>query len=271
MEPLHTERVTAPGAAPERWLVMLHGIFGRGENLRGLATRWCALRPAWGVVLVDLRMHGASQGLAGPHTLQAATRDVAALIGSLPDVRAVAGHSFGGKVALGLLESPPPGLEHLLVLDASPGARAERSAGDVTAGVLSALRVLPPRLADRASFGAALSARGVTQPLVMWLAKNLVREPDGLRFGLDLDALGALLADHDRIDLWPRVEAPPAAVALHFVVAGRSHVVDAVDRARLDELAARGVLTLDVLPAAGHWLHVDDAEGLLAALARRLD
>jgi esterase len=267
---LHHQRLSAPAAEPRRWLLMLHGILGRGENLRGLASRWCALRPEWGVVLADLRLHGESQGFPPPHTLAAATADVAELIAALPAVHAVAGHSFGGKVALGLLDTPGVALEHLLVLDAAPGARLERSGDDVTARVLTALGTLPARLSDRAQFGATLGAQGVSQPLIQWLAKNLVREPDGLRFGLDLPALEALLADHDRVDFWPRVETPPASTALHFVVAGRSHVVDASDRARLAALQARGVLTLDELPDAGHWLHVDDLQGVLGAFERRL-
>lgn len=267
---LHHRRVSARGAEPERWLLMLHGILGRGENLAGLAKGWCAREPGWGVVLADLRMHGDSQRFAPPHTLAAATADVAALLAALPEVRAVAGHSFGGKVALGLLQAPPPGLEHVFVLDASPAARAERDPDELLCKVLASLRGLPARFADHASFGAHLSERGVPRALVLWLAKNLVREPDGLRFGLDVEALDAMLADYDRVELWSLVQAPPPSVALHFVVAGRSAVLAEPERARLQALADRGVLTLDLLPEAGHWLHVDDPDGVLDALGRRL-
>ena len=81
---------------------MLHGIYGSGRNWGSIARRLVDARPEWGVLLVDLRLHGASrEGFQGPHTLAAAAADVDALVAEL-DFHAVAvlGHSFGGKVAL---------------------------------------------------------------------------------------------------------------------------------------------------------------------------
>ncbi|MEZ4466088.1 MAG: alpha/beta fold hydrolase [bacterium] len=54
----------------------------------------------------------------------------------------------------------------------------------------------------------------------------------------------------------------PGARAVHVVRAGRS---DRWDAATLQRLAASAV-DVRVLPDAGHWLHVDDPEGLLALL-----
>src|SRR4051812_24710793 len=57
----HT-RVAAPGRTPERWLLVLHGIYGAGRNWGSIARRLVEARPEWGAVLVDLRMHGQSRG-----------------------------------------------------------------------------------------------------------------------------------------------------------------------------------------------------------------
>src|SRR5437879_732681 len=97
--------VVAKERTPERWMLFLHGIFGRGGNWRTIAQRWVTAHPRWGAALVDLRMHGRSTGIRGPHTVAAAARDLRALEERLAGgVRGVLGHSFGGKVALAYLE-----------------------------------------------------------------------------------------------------------------------------------------------------------------------
>src|SRR5688500_8745529 len=69
---LHHTRVVGPDATPERWLLVLHGIYGSGRNWGTIARRLVEARPEWGVLLVDLRNHGQSRGFPGPHTLAAA-------------------------------------------------------------------------------------------------------------------------------------------------------------------------------------------------------
>ena len=93
-------RVVAAGREPERWLLVLHGIYGAGRNWGTIARRLADARPEWGAVLVDLRNHGQSRGFAGPHTIAASAADVDRLVEHLDlHAAAVLGHSFGGKVA----------------------------------------------------------------------------------------------------------------------------------------------------------------------------
>jgi pimeloyl-ACP methyl ester carboxylesterase len=264
------ESILEAEAQPREWVMFLHGILGRGSNWQTFAKRVCKARPELGAVLPDLRVHGASQGFPPPHTLTKAAADVRALAHSVGGVRAVIGHSFGGKVALSLLTDAPPSLRELWVLDSSPGLRRARSEQDVTARVIAALRALPAELTNRADFIAALQERGISQAIARWLAKNVVRDGDALRFGLDLDAIQALIADYDRTDLWPVAEAAMHDVRLRFVLAGKESAVPPEDRARLEQLASTGAIDLHVLPNAGHWLHVDDPEGLLGLLVGRL-
>src|ERR1700679_538748 len=113
-------RVTAPGAEPSRWMLVLHGILGSGANFRSFARRLAAARPDWGFVLVDLRMHGQSQEAPPPHTLAAAAEDLVRLGVELAlPIAGVMGHSFGGKVALAYTGAAPRELEQVWVLDAS--------------------------------------------------------------------------------------------------------------------------------------------------------
>jgi pimeloyl-ACP methyl ester carboxylesterase len=268
--PLAREWVSPTAAPGGACVAFLHGILGRGSNWQTFAKRLCQARPEYGALLLDLRKHGDSQAIAPPHTLIATARDVRAAIDEVRGVRAVIGHSFGGKVALALLADPPPDVREVWVLDSSPGLRRARGEYDVTARVIAALRALPPAFASRAEFIDALQQRGVSQAIARWLAKNLARDGDALRFALDLDAIEALIADYDRTDLWPVTEAALQDVALRFVLAGKESAVPPEDRARLEQLARRGAIALHVLPSAGHWLHVDDPEGLLALMTRDL-
>src|SRR5262245_66166429 len=88
------------GARADRTIAFLHGILGRGNNLRTIARRFVEARPEWTALLVDLRGHGDSPKGNPTPSLEAAARDVAKLAGRAKEpVRALGGHSFGGKVA----------------------------------------------------------------------------------------------------------------------------------------------------------------------------
>jgi esterase len=262
--------VRGEGAAPTHWAVFLHGLLGRGSNWQGFARKLVAARPTWGALLLDLRMHGDSLAFEPPHTLASAARDVRATLAAAPGpANAVIGHSFGGKVALLLSADPPPALNQVWLLDVSPSARA-RDDRDTTERVLAALADMPERFASRNQFAAELARRGADSALGPWLAKNLVRADGGLRFALDLASIRELLADFDRASLWPLLEAPPPGLALRVVIGGRSHAISGADRERMRAAAARGAIALFELPEAGHWLHVDDPEGLLRLIQAHL-
>jgi len=66
------------------------------------------------------------------------------------------------------------------------------------------------------------------------------------------------------------VESSSRTAKLRFVLGGRSTTLSPSDKARLAGLAGSGIIELMELPEAGHWLHADDPEGLLALLEARL-
>ncbi|KYG09168.1 alpha/beta hydrolase [Sorangium cellulosum] len=282
----HHALVTAPSAAPTRWMLVLHGIFGSGANWRTFVRRLAeaqatggADRP-WGFILVDLRAHGLSQSPPAPHTIAAAADDLLRLGDRLGlDIRGVMGHSFGGKVALAYLErrpAGPAGIERGLILDVDPSARPAGESGSESPGVLELLRAIPQPIASREAFLEAVHAAGFSRGIGEWLAMNVRREGDGFRIRLDLDVLNDLLTDYFARDLWHVLEEPPApagveARRLHVVLGGRSASVSPESRARFEALAARAPwLSVHVLPRAGHWLHVDDPDGLFDVIRAAL-
>jgi len=135
---LHHERI---GSAP-RALLVTHGILGTGANWRSIARKLVAARPDWAVELVDLRQHGRSEPGEPPHTLAAAAGDVRALLDELPDIVAVAGHSFGGKTMLAMRAIAPARLLATWIFDASPSTR-DGVSDPTVARVLSLMERLP--------------------------------------------------------------------------------------------------------------------------------
>src|SRR5438093_1190915 len=256
------------GARPERAVAFLHGILGRGINLRTIAKRFVEARPGWTAWLVDLRGHGRSpKGTPAP-SLQAAARDVVDLTGrAAQPLGAIAGHSFGGKVAL---EAARIGafmsLEHLVVIDSVPGSRDPLRGNDSALAVIDAIESMPLTFASKSGFIEALVATGKTPALVQWLAQSVEKQGGRVRFMLDLHEVRALILDYFERDLWPVVEHPPGATRVDLVIGDRSDSYSPADRERAARISlSSDRVTVDVLPA-GHWVHVDNPDGLLRKL-----
>ncbi|MFT3921220.1 MAG: alpha/beta hydrolase [Myxococcales bacterium] len=263
---LNTSLVRPKDTEASHSVLILHGILGSGSNLRSLAQRLVQADPGLSAVLVDLRLHGRSQNFPEPHSVQACADDLVRLIEGLPTpVTQVLGHSFGGKVALAF-HAQRPDLERVMLLDSMPGARENAYGSEQTYEILSLLERLPGPFATREMFLERVVAEGQSRPIAEWLGMNLERTSEGFRLRLDTRGIRELLSDYFSLDLWPVIEGSQARVDV--VIGGRSAVWRAEDRARFERLAASHPkqFRLHVLPQAGHWVHVDDFEGLSAAL-----
>lgn len=286
MTHLHTETVVAPGAAPTRRLLVLHGIYGAGRNWGSVARRLVRARPEWGVVLVDLRSHGRSPRLS-PHTVEACARDLLGLeenLGRRAD--AVLGHSFGGKVALvyAAMRSGTAGargagraaagragaqpLRQLWVVDSSPGAG---QAGGSAWRMLGALRRHPGPFGSRAEAVDAVESEGFSTLVARWMATNAVPTDNGLEWRLDPDEMEAYLRDYFRTDAWGVVVKPPPGTDVHLVRALGSRVLDAVAVVRIREAnAATGRVFLHEVEG-GHWVNTENPDALHGLLVAGLD
>lgn len=264
---LNTTEVVAAEASPGSWMAVLHGIFGSGRNWGSVARALVRERPEWGVVLVDLRQHGESMGFEPPHTLERTAADLAAL-SDAREIRAVMGHSFGGKVAL-LRGRDDERIEQVWVMDSTPEPREPDDGGPWS--VLGILRAVPDRYDARDEAVAALEERGVARGTALWMTTNLEWREDAYRWRLDLDDMEAMLRDFYGTDLWPVVEDPRPGLEIHLVRATGSAVLsaEAVGRIRAAGEATGRVFLHEV--QGGHWLNADNPDALVELMARGLD
>jgi esterase len=246
------------GGGP-RSTVLLHGFLGSGKNLRTLAQRWSAVAPERTLLLPDLRGHGESPPLSAGADLDSLAADVLDAAAGLPSPLSMVGHSLGGRVALAAARRAPGRVADVVLLDIGPGpmdpARSD------TRRVLEILLGAPDEAADRRELRAHFVAQGLTPGLADWLLMNLRADQGRLHWRIDRRALAAL---HDRSmyeDLWPVVEAAP--MPIRCIRGGRSSYVPAQEAERLAASGCR----VDTLADAGHYVHVDALDALVALLA----
>jgi pimeloyl-ACP methyl ester carboxylesterase len=253
--------------------VFLHGILGSGANWRGFAKRLLESLPDTEAWLVDLRLHGrSSAGFAPPHTVEACATDLVELVAARGGrVTRVLGHSFGGKVALAYAKTNPA-LDRVFVVDSNPGPRPSGRGSETTLKVIELLGAAPPSYASREAFATHFRQAGLEPGIVAWLGMNLVAAPsgEGFVFRIDLGAVHALLDDYLFRDLFPVVEHAVEGSPTKFVFyAGEfSGTLDDDARTRLrdDARSMPNRVALEVIPGAGHWVHVDAPDALRKAI-----
>ncbi|HTI03394.1 MAG TPA: alpha/beta fold hydrolase [Acidisoma sp.] len=241
-------------------IVLLHGLFGSARN-------WGQHQKTLGaggrlVIALDLRNHGDSPH--GPVTSYAAmAEDVAETLESLGHrLCRLLGHSMGGKVAMALALSRPALLDRVVVADIAPRTYEHGNAD--LAAAMRGLEITPGM--TRAEASAALASRIPNAMIRSFLMLNLRlgnTQPNGWRIGLSEIAEGMSV-----IEGWqpvPRVYDGPAL----FITGGRSDYVP--ETAYPDIRALFPAVRFATLPDAGHWLHVDDPAGFLAAVTPFLD
>jgi len=227
-------------------LVILHGLFGMGDNWRTFARM---AEEQVTTIAVDLRNHGRS-----PHSDEmsyaAMADDVLELMTDLglPSA-AVMGHSMGGKVAMTLALADPARVERLIVVDMTPREYG-RHHDDVIRAIGS---VTGDDFQSRESVEARLTQMLDRDPAVtQFLMKNLTRLDDGsLTWKSNMPGIIAaypqIMAAVDSIHPY---EGPVA-----FIRGERSGYVRDEDMPMIHRLFPRA--TIYTIPGAGHWVHAE--------------
>lgn len=235
-------------------LVLLHGLFGSGTNLRGLAKR---LAGAHRVILADLRNHGRSPHTPGMTYMDMAD-DLDALLGHLKADRAdFVGHSMGGKAAMVLALTRAQRVRRLVVIDVAPVVYKH----SYTA-LIGALRKLDlSRLRSRGDADSALATAVPDEATRMFLLQNLVSEAGRFRWRLNLDALERHM---DVIVGFPELPGRRFHGPALFVAGEQSDYVRSEHESRIVDLFPQARIAQ--ISGAGHWVHVDQPTALFETL-----
>ncbi|XP_077231602.1 alpha/beta-Hydrolases superfamily protein isoform X2 [Tasmannia lanceolata] len=266
--------------------VLLHGILGGRKNWGSFARRLAQEFPMWQFLLVDLRCHGDSALIkkTPPHSVASAALDVLKLVAQLRVTpRVLLGHSFGGKVALSMVEQaakPLPRPVRVWVLDATPGkVRPGGDGEDHPAELIAFLSTMPKQVSSKREVVDALVREGFSKDVAQWVVTNLRQSgPPGsssanFSWVFDLKGIAEMYKSYEDTNLWKIVEDVPSGVHVNFLKAERSlHRWALADLQRIhaaEEQAADegGGVEMHVLEDAGHWVHADNPDGLFRLIS----
>jgi esterase len=229
-------------------LVLLHGLFGSGDNWLGVAPKFAE---RFRVFMPDLRNHGLS-----PHCkemdypLMAA--DVAELLAAAGAARAsLVGHSMGGKTAMQMALDFPQCVDKLVVVDIAP--RASPRTHDDIFRALDALDLAAFK--TRQQIEDAFAAEIPSLNLRRFLLKSAARD-DGGKFSWKMD-LRSLAENYDKLCSAVGEGGTYAGPAL-FLRGGLSKFVCEEDETEIRRQFPAA--DIETIASAGHWVHADAPE-----------
>ncbi len=226
-------------------LVILHGLFGSGDN-------WYTLSNFFGekykVLAVDQRNHGRS-----PHSDVFNYKVMAddlndLLIHEGISATYVLGHSMGGKTAMQFALSYPEKVDKLIVVDIAH--RAYPPQHDKIFEALFALKL--HRYKMRAELDSALSEHIPDYAVRQLLLKNVARDEAG-NFKWKMD-VRAIHKNYDGINREIRSETPFRKPAL-FIRGSRSRYILEDDLPGIKSIFPSAEFA--TIEGAGHWVHAE--------------
>ena len=244
----------ASGEGPP--LVLIHGLFGNGNNLKQLAQRLCE---RYRILLPDLRNHGRSEW-AEPMDYPSIVDDLWAWLDSEGHKNvSIAGHSMGGKVAMAMALAQPQRVQLLCVLDIAPGLYPVRHQKEV-----DGMKSMPLTwIKTRAQADAWLTNFVPQPPVRQFLMQNLVRDesvPSGWCWRLNVSTMQKALPTLAQFpDMMPSYKGP--ALFLH---GARSDYVTAEREPDIRRCFPQAVI--QTISDADHWLHVQKPDEVAAAI-----
>lgn len=257
-------------AAPP--LILLHG--GR-DHCRSWDLIARSLQPHFHVIAPDLRGHGDSEWAKG--SSYSLADNVYDLIHLAPAGRktTILAHSFGGMIALAYAGTYPERVSRLAVLDGAFLPKAPSGSIDVQMlewmaelDKVSKSKARGYRTVAEAAERMSAHNRRLTSEQALHLAKHAVRKNADGTYSWKYDPYQRVrapyrLAPDDYIALWSRIACPTLLLCASdsfLPDAGKAGILGHFEQAELK-----------IIADAGHWLHHDKPDAVLAALRSFLD
>lgn len=240
------------GESSSKSLVILHGLFGLGDNWVSLARK---LAKDYFVVVPDHRNHGLSPQ-SDDFTLELMSSDLAELIQDLNlENPVILGHSMGGKVAMHYVLEHQDDVSGLIVADIS--TRASYVRPEHKAIVDQFLNLDLSNFQNIQEIQSYLVENMSSPKLGFMVLKNIKREGNSFVWKLNIEGiyqnLYSVLAELDNEESYMN--------AVFFIRGGASDYIQEEDIAELHKnFPYAEVKTIE---NASHWLHADDPETFL--------
>lgn len=237
-------------------IVLIHGLFGMGSNLGGVAR---VLKDVFRVYSLDLPNHGKSDWVDG-----ADIATMADCVSNWMDQQGLLhahflGHSLGGKVAMQLALQQPGRVDSLCVADIAPVAYPPSHDA-----VLDALQaVADAGVASRSAARDIMLAFLTEDELIQFLLLSLARNAEGIyqwRFNLQ-----ELINNYDLLRAGLTMVEPFVKPVL-FVKGADSDYILPQHQERI--IACFPQASVKVMLGCGHWLHAQKPR-LFNSIARR--
>eukprot|EP00814_Leptocylindrus_danicus_P021711 CAMPEP_0116038988 /NCGR_PEP_ID=MMETSP0321-20121206/23220_1 /TAXON_ID=163516 /ORGANISM="Leptocylindrus danicus var. danicus, Strain B650" /LENGTH=169 /DNA_ID=CAMNT_0003517975 /DNA_START=434 /DNA_END=943 /DNA_ORIENTATION=+ len=161
------------------------------------------------------------------------------------------------------------------ILDSVPGT----AHGSVDK-VISALSSMPQPIESKQYLMDHLCQKGIDPSICAWMTTNLERDPNvssGFRFKFDLKIIHDILADFPRQDFIKilrdvSLSKEKIGSQMNIVRAGKNESwTNQILRELLEIEESCKAFRTHVLHNSGHWVHVDDLEGLLGIMHESLN
>ncbi len=234
-------------------LMILHGLFGSGDNWLTLARKWSTDHT---IYLPDLRNHGRSVWTSN-HDYQSMAEDVLRLMDQCGLSTAnILGHSMGGKVSMTLALHFPDRVSTLTVVDIAPRIYLLNEHQHL----LSTLAAV-----DLLSFDNRTQLDDYLAPIIpqsdtrQFILKNIYRSDEGV-FTWRMNVQGLLANLNSVGDDSSFVGCGPVSIPALFIAGGASAYIRAPDEAGIRKLFPLSQLVR--IPGAGHWVHSDAPDAL---------
>ncbi len=243
-------------------VVILHGLFGSGDNWHAVAQTLSARNR---VLLPDLPNHGES-----PHIEDMSYPVMtASLAETLDDMNVervhLMGHSMGGKVAMAFSLGYPDRVASLVVVDIAP-----RTYPGYHRDIIDTMRKVPVENLTARNGADPYLAEGIPNRGVRaFLMKNLIRREDGGGYEWRLN-LPVIQAQYDHLSSWPEPEKDASYDGpVLFVGGGASPYMRDVKVGGLRPLFP--MARIEMIESAGHWVHAEARERFLETVSGFLE
>ncbi len=223
-------------------VVLVHGLFGQGRNLAGVAR---SLSEHRFVLSVDLRNHGTADW-SDVHDYPSMAADLYETLTSYDKVDML-GHSMGGKAAMMFAMRWPDKIQKLAVGDIAP-VKYEHSQLDY---ILSMKKIDLTKLESRSQAFEALSQEIPDKGICAFLLHSLNLKGEAPSWQINLEALEKNM---QAIVDWPKQKNRFLGETL-FLAGENSDYIKSSYRSEIENYFPSARIIK--IKNAGHWLHVD--------------